>query len=131
MRVWLVGVLMLRLVRSLPLKSRVHRSFKWSSLVLSQSRINDENAGEEKKPKLTRIRLGSEQELQRAEMEERIKDSQRWVSRQLTDKEAEDLNRMLGIDEELLNGVSIGKQPRLNGGSLLLPRLRKMCSPKL
>ena len=106
MRLWLVSVLMLRLIQALPLKSRAQRSFRWSSLVLGQSQVKGDENGEEKKPKLTRIRLGSEAELRRAEMEERVKDSERWVSRQLSDKEAEELNRMLGIETELLDGVT-------------------------
>lgn len=103
MRVLSVSLLMLRIIHALPLKT-VTRSFRGSAVTWSQSRPDEDST--QQKPKLTRIRLGSEEELQRAEMEERLKDSQRWVSKQLSDKEAEALNRALGIEKELLRGVS-------------------------
>ena len=47
--------------------------------------------------------LGSEKDRKNAEMDERIKDTERWVSKELSDEEADLLHRSLGIEEELMD----------------------------
>ena len=48
------------------------------------------------------VRLGSEKDVQNAEMEDRLQDAKKWVSKQLSDEEASMLNRAMGIEAEVL-----------------------------
>lgn len=66
--------------------------------------INDETTVSTKaKPVMTRILLGSNADVEKAEMNERLESAQKWESKQLSDDEADILNRALGIDKEILD----------------------------
>lgn len=51
------------------------------------------------------IRLGKndDDKLKQIEMEQRIKEAEGWVSKKLSDKDAQKLNELLGLDEEILS----------------------------
>jgi hypothetical protein len=66
----------------------------------------DDIPSEIKQPKLTRIQLGSDKDIQRAEMDDRLKKAERWVSKALSDEDADMLNRALGIDADILGAMS-------------------------
>lgn len=61
---------------------------------------NEENMNDDSR--FTTIHFGKPEDLQNIEMEERLKDAERWVSRRLSDEEASILNRQLGLEEEFL-----------------------------
>ena len=66
------------------------------------------------------VRLGSDKDVQNAEMEDRLQDARKWVSKQLTDDEADMLNRAMGIEAEVLAAMndeeSSDSSPSKSGG---------------
>lgn len=59
----------------------------------------------ENRPGWVTVKLGTDEDIQRAKMEERIKDAERWVSKKLTDDEAAILNRAMGIEKEVMSAM--------------------------
>lgn len=64
------------------------------------------------------VKLGTDADIQNAEMEERLRDAKNWVSKRLTDEEAGLLNRAMGIESEIMDaleseeGSEVGKKKR-------------------
>jgi rubrerythrin len=54
----------------------------------------------------TTIKFGSAEAEKNAEMEDRLREAERWVSKKLTDKESADLNRAMGIEAEVLAALA-------------------------
>ena len=54
----------------------------------------------------TTIKYGTEQDEKNAEMEDRLRAAERWVSKKLTDKESQELNRVMGIEAEVLAALA-------------------------
>lgn len=67
-------------------------------------------ANGEDKPKIpagwTTIKYGTEEDAKNAEMDDRIREAERWVSKKLSDKDAQDLNRVMGIEAEVLAALA-------------------------
>jgi hypothetical protein len=84
--------------------------------------ISDEVSAASRKKKSgdsdwVQIRLGDEKQAERVDMEDRLKDAKRWVSKQLTDDEAAVLNRAMGIENDLaeIDAETPKKQRPLKG----------------
>jgi hypothetical protein len=83
------------------------------------------------------IRLGSEKHEKAVEMKDRLQEAERWVSKRLTDEEAEVMNRAMGIDDELLSAMdneerdlsSKKKQRTANGKSKTASKERLLSDP--
>ena len=66
-----------------------------------KKRINLKPENEINDPNFVKVQLGSDENIQRIDMENRIKEAEGWVSKQLSDEEANILNRVMGIEAEL------------------------------
>jgi hypothetical protein len=51
------------------------------------------------------VKLGTDEDIQNAEMEDRLLEARQWVSKRLSDDDAEMLNRALGIEAEVLSAM--------------------------
>jgi ribosome biogenesis GTPase A len=80
------------------------------------------------KTKLKRI---SDERLKEIEMEERLREASGWVSKTLSDADADKLNRLLGIDMELLgeDDDPLPKSKGRKGGKTKLPKSDKSLEP--
>ena len=54
----------------------------------------------------TTIKYGTEEDAKSAEMDDRIREAERWVSKKLSDKESQELNRAMGIEAEVLAALA-------------------------
>ena len=70
------------------------------------------------------IQLGTDEDVQSAEMEERMQDARGWVSKKLSDDDARILNRAMGIEAEVLAALAaeednmVGKESSRKAGFL-------------
>ena len=71
-----------------------------AKFVQKKSNRNSEDSDE-----FVTVSYGTDEFNENAEMEDRLKDAQQWVSKQLSDEEAKLLNRAMGIEEEVLNAL--------------------------
>ena len=62
----------------------------------------------------TTIKYGTEEDAKNAEMDDRIREAERWVSKKLTDKESQELNRVMGIEAEVLAALA-AEEDELSG----------------
>ena len=60
---------------------------------------------DKERPGWVTLKFGSEADEQRAAMEERLKNAERWVSKRLSDDEAVILNRAMGIEKEVYSAI--------------------------
>eukprot|EP00607_Mallomonas_marina_P006592 CAMPEP_0182432946 /NCGR_PEP_ID=MMETSP1167-20130531/59854_1 /TAXON_ID=2988 /ORGANISM="Mallomonas Sp, Strain CCMP3275" /LENGTH=107 /DNA_ID=CAMNT_0024621041 /DNA_START=80 /DNA_END=400 /DNA_ORIENTATION=+ len=54
------------------------------------------------KPGWVTVKFGSEEREKALEMDDRLDDAERWVSKKLTDEETKILNRAMGIEDEIM-----------------------------
>ena len=59
-----------------------------------------------KKSNFVTMRLGTEQDEQNADMEERMREARNWVSKKLSDEDSAMLNRAMGIEEEVMAALA-------------------------
>ena len=62
------------------------------------------------------VQLGTEQDIQSAEMEDRLRDAERWVSKKLSDKDASLLNRAMGIEDEVMAAMALDEDEEAGAG---------------
>ena len=62
----------------------------------------------------TTIKYGTEEDAKNAEMDDRIREAERWVSKKLSDKESQELNRVMGIEAEVLAALA-AEEDELSG----------------
>ena len=90
---------------------RTSRPFTKQSAAFSKTALGaKKKANEAPNPEApagwTTIKYGTEEAAKNAEMEDRLRDAERWVSKKLTDKESQDLNRVMGIEAEVLAALA-------------------------
>ena len=56
-------------------------------------------------PRWVTVNLGTEEDVEGAEMEERYSAAKSWVSRKLSDEESQTLNRAMGVEDEITNAM--------------------------
>lgn len=71
---------------------------------------NDKMPDMSSNPDWVTIKLGSDEDIEAADMDDRYTDAKNWVSRQLSDEESNILNRAMGIEEEIKAAEEIGNQ---------------------
>lgn len=81
-------------------------SDKYTKTSLSAKRKANEEANPKPPAGWTTISYGTEEDAKNAEMEDRIREAERWVSKKLTDKESKELNRVMGIEAEVLAALA-------------------------
>ena len=71
----------------------------------------------------TTIKYGTAEDEKNREMEDRLREAERWVSKKLTDKESQELNRAMGIEAEVLAAIAeeedelLGKKKQKQSGN--------------
>ncbi len=63
------------------------------------------------------MQLGTDEDVQSAEMEERMQDARGWVSKKLSDEDARMLNRAMGIEAEVLAAIAAEEDEGQSGSS--------------
>mmetsp|Transcript_15461 Transcript_15461/g.25871 ORF Transcript_15461/g.25871 Transcript_15461/m.25871 type:complete len:949 (-) Transcript_15461:68-2914(-) len=83
---------------------------KKGNILYAKRRRSNKNKEEVPEPRTdpgwVTVRLGSEEDRKRAEMNDRIQDAEQWISKKLTDAESAEINRKLGIEAEVLAALA-------------------------
>lgn len=77
-----------------------------STTRLNAKKVADNESNPETSANWATIKYGTEQDAKNSEMDDRLRDAERWVSRKLSDKESSDLNRQMGIEAEVIAAMA-------------------------
>ena len=92
-----------------PLIKRVSSSSSSSSKATSvwarKKRAVDE-PNPQPKEGWTTIKFGKEEDTKSSEMDDRLREAERWVSKKLSNEESDQLNRAMGIEKEVLAAMA-------------------------
>lgn len=75
----------------------------------SDESLDDKNSKDDMKKNWVRIQLGTDDDIKKADMKERIRKASGWESKQLSEEDADFLNKALGLelqDEEVKQSIS-------------------------